>query len=50
MTERGGDAPSRQCHLDPRRRASGTDLSTQAAEYAQGFGDAETDCRIKRYD
>jgi hypothetical protein len=50
VKECGGDAPSRQCQADPRRRARGIDLTTRATEYAQGIADGETDCRIKRYD
>ena len=30
--------------------ARGSDLTTRTTEYAQGFSDGETDCRIRRYD
>src|SRR6476660_7528055 len=49
VKECGGDTPSRQCKVNPRRRARGSDLTTRATEYAQGFSDGETDCRTIRY-
>jgi hypothetical protein len=47
MTECGGDTPSRQCYVDPRRCAQAGD---SLAEYAQGFKDGQIDCASKGYD